>query len=357
MSFLRRQDWLLNLTILLLAIFSLTILSSVSLKLFWQQLAWFIFGFFLIFSLAAINIRPLLNYRWFILGIYIFAALLLVITYFLAPEIRGSKGWLVIGPFHYQTSEFAKLALIILLAYYFSKRHIGIAHIGNLLKSFSYFLILAVLILIQPDFGAMIVLFGIWAGFLLVSGIRWRHLIAGFLIILTILFLSWNYFLKDYQRERIIGFFSPAYDPLGINYSVIQSKIAIGSAGFFGKGFGQGAQTQLGFLPEAPTDFIFSAFVEEWGFLGGAILLLTFLFLIFRLIKIGLNQEDNFSKFICLGTVILFLFQFSLNIGSVLSLLPVVGVTFPLFSYGGSSLLTVFLLIAIIQNIVSRSKF
>lgn len=353
----KRQDWLLNIAILLFAVFSLTILLSLSEKLFWQQLAWFVFGFFLIFLLTQLDIRSFLNSRWFIFGVYISAVLLLVITDIFAPEIRGSKGWLVMGPLRYQTSEFAKLALIIVLAYYFSKQHIRIAHLGNLLKSFIYFLIPAILILIQPDLGAVIVLLGLWAGFLLVSGIRWRHLFAGFLILLVIIFLSWNYFLKDYQKERIIGFISPTYDPLGINYSVIQSKIAIGSAGFFGKGFGQGTQIQLGFLPEAATDFVFSAFVEEWGFLGGFFVIATFLFLIFRIIKIGLDREDNFSRFICLGAVILFLLQFSLNTGSALGLLPVVGVTFPFFSYGGSSLLTDFLLISIIQSIVSKTKY
>lgn len=357
MAFLKRQDWLLNLTILLLSVFSLTIIFSISGKLFWQQLAWFVFGFLLVFLLSQIDFRPLVNHRWLIFGIYIFAILLLILTFIVAPSIRGSKSWIVLGPIRYQTSEFTKLALIVLCAYFFAKKHIGIAHVSNLLKSFLYFLIPAVMILAQPDLGTAIILFGLWAGFLLVSGLRWRHIALGLLILIIFSFFSWNYFLKDYQKERIIGLIAPTHDPLGINYSVIQSKIAIGSAGFFGKGFGQGTQVQLGFLPEAATDFIFSAFVEEWGFVGGFVLISVFLFLILRLIKIGLEREDNFSRFICLGVIILFLLQFSLNIGSVLGLLPVVGVTFPFFSYGGSSLLTNFLLIAIIQSLVARSKY
>ena len=143
-------------------------------------------------------------------------------------------------------------------------------------------------------------------------------------------------------------------DPLGINYNVIQSKIAIGSAGFFGKGFGQGSQVQLGFLPEAQTDFIFAAFTEEWGMIAGIFLLVAFAVMVFRIIKIGLAADNNFSRFVCLGTVVLLIVQFVLNTGSNLGLTPVIGVTFPFLSYGGSSLLTNFILIGIIQSVFIR---
>jgi rod shape determining protein RodA len=357
MSYLKRQDWPLNLIILLLAVLSLVIISSISLRLFWQQFAWFVAGFLLILLMSQVDFRAILNLRWLILGIYFFAIFLLILTFIFAPTIRSAKSWLVIGPLHYQTSEFSKFALIIALAYFFSKRHIGIARISNLLLSFVYLLILVSFVLIQPDLGNAIILFGVWAGFLLVSGIRWRHLVLGLIILSLLGVFSWDFFLKDYQKERILALFSPSRDPLGINYSVIQSKIAIGSAGFFGKGYGQGTQVQLGFLPEAATDFNFSAFVEEWGFFGGLILIAAFLFLIFRLIKIGLEGKENFLKFVCLGTAILFLLQFALNTGSALGLLPIVGVTFPFFSYGGSSLLTNFLLVAIIQSLIARSRY
>jgi len=354
---LKRQDWSLNLIILLLAVLSLTIISSISLRLFWQQLAWFVVGFILIFLMSQFDFRAFPNLRWLISGIYFFAIFLLILTFIFAPVIRNSRSWLVVGPLRYQTSEFSKFALIIALAYFFSKRHVGIAHVSNLILSFVYLLIPAAFILMQPDLGNAIILFGIWAGFLLVSGIRWRHLILGLIIFSLVGVFFWNFFLKDYQKERILALFSPSRDPLGINYSVTQSKIAIGSAGFFGKGYGQGTQVQLGFLPEAATDFTFSAFIEEWGFFGGLILIAAFLFLIFRLIKIGFEGKENFPKFVCLGIVILFLLQFALNTGSALGLLPVVGVTFPFFSYGGSSLLTNFLLVAIIQSLITRSKY
>ena len=164
----------------------------------------------------------------------------------------------------------------------------------------------------------------------------------------------WYSVLQPYQKERIGGFFFPERDPLGINYNVIQSKIAIGSAGWFGKGFGQGSQAQLGFLPEAETDFIFSATTEEWGLLMGMALTLVFVLIIFRIIKTGFGADNNFSRFICLGVVALLSIQFIFNIGSNLGLTPVVGVTFPFVSYGGSSLLTNFIMLGIIQSIYLR---
>ena len=207
---------------------------------------------------------------------------------------------------------------------------------------------------IQPDLGSVIILFLIWFGFLLVSGLRPKHLIISLLIFLLIASLMWFGVLKNYQKERIIGLFFPERDVLGINYNVIQSKIAIGSAGFLGKGFGQGTQVQLGFLPEAQTDFIFAAIAEEFGLIAGFLVIAAFLWMIFRVIKIGADSNDNFSRFVCLGAAILFITQFFLNIGSNLGLVPVVGVTFPFLSYGGSSLLTNLIIVGIIQSVVVR---
>jgi rod shape determining protein RodA len=163
--------------------------------------------------------------------------------------------------------------------------------------------------------------------------------------------------LKPYQKERIVAFLNPSYSPLKINYGVIQSKIAIGSAGFFGKGYGQGTQIQLGFLPAAATDFVYAAFIEEWGGLGGLLVLGAFVLMMLRIVKIGLESHNNIPKLICLGTVIMFLAQFVINVGSTLGLLPVIGVTFPFLSYGGSSILVNAMLIGIIQSIIIRSSF
>lgn len=357
MVYLKHQDWLLNAAVIFLAFASLVSLSSINMELFWQQLIWFVVGFGVIFLFASIDWRPLANYRWLIFVIYTFSILLLVATYFLAPSIRGTRSWLVLGPVQLQTSEFAKLALIVLLAAFFAKKHVGIARLGVLLKSFLYFSVPAALVVLQPDLGSTLIIFAIWVGFLLISGIKWRHLLIGFLILAILAGVGWSTFLKDYQKKRIVAFLNPSSDPLGVNYSVIQSKIAIGSGGFIGKGYNQGTQVQLGFLPAAGTDFIFAAFVEEWGLLGGLLIIGAFIFLLFRILKIGFNCQNNFEKLICLGTAVMFLAQFMINMGSTMGLLPVIGVTFPFFSYGGSSILINAMLIGIIQSAVLRSSF
>ncbi len=341
---------------LILAAASLLTIKSADASLFTSQLVWFVLAFLLIFVLAQIDWRPILNYRWIIVGGYLLVLGLLLLTLAFAPVIRESKSWLVLGPVRFQTAELAKVGLIIILAYFFAKRHIGIARLKTLFLSFFYFAAPAALILLQPDWGSVLVLFGLWVGFLLVSGISWRHLFIGFFLTVLVAFLGWNFFLADYHKERIIGFLEPSYDPLGVNYSVIQAKIAIGSAGFLGRGFLQGTQTQLGFLTEPATDFIFAAFTEEWGFLGAALVIAALIIVVLRIVRIGLLSANNFSQFISLGTAMLLLWEFILNIGSNLGLSPVVGVTFPFLSYGGSSLLTKAVLVGIIQSIAVRNK-
>ena len=315
LAILKRHDWLLNGAILFLIAASLLVVYSSAVNLFWQQFLWFAIALILIAAVSYIDWRPLANHRWFIGGIYFFAVSLLIVTYFIAPTIRQAKSWLVIGSFQFQTSEFMKLALIIILAAFFMKGHISIGRFPILIKSFFYFLIPAVLVMAQPDLGTTIILLGIWLGFLFVSGLPWKHIFVGLAIFTVLSIVVWGdikycakeenkreqvceKFLKEYQRQRISALFNPEYDPLDTNYSVIQSKIAIGSAGFFGKGFQQGTQVQLNFLPEAETDFVLAALVEEWGLLGGIAVILAFALMIFRILKIGLFSGNNFSAWI-----------------------------------------------------------
>ena len=354
LSIFKRHDWYLNAAILFFMAASFIILYSIKPQFFWRQLAWWAVSAGIIVLFTRIDWRTLVNYRWVIYSIYGSVLLLLLATILIAPSIRHAKSWIVIGTFQFQTSELAKTALIILLSYFLARYHVGIANWRVLLTTFLYFALPAGLILLQPDLGTVLIIFGIWFGFLLVSGIRWRHLLIGFLVLAVLAGVCWNYFLKDYQKSRIRLLFNPEADPLGINYNVIQSKIAIGSAGWFGKGFKQGTQVQLGFLPESHSDFILASFIEEWGLIGGLAVVGMFVFLVLRIIKIGLESENNFSKLICLGTAFMFLMQFMLNVGSTIGLLPVVGVSFPFLSYGGSNLLTNSILIGIIQSIVVR---
>lgn len=337
-----------------LMVAGLLAIYSVNQALFAKQLIWISLGLVLIFGLRFLNLRALLSYQWVVLYIYILIISLLLITYFIAKPIAGMKGWIVLGPVQIQPSEFMKAALVILLSRFFASRHISIANFRVIATSFIYVLIPSILILVQPDLGTALVIFGIWFGYLLVSELPIKQILGFIGLFLVVFTLAWNFGLANYQKDRISAIFDETKDPLGVNYNVIQSKIAIGSAGFFGKGFDQGTQVQLGFLPAASTDFIFAAFTEEWGILGGMTIILALFLLIFRIILIGEKQNNNFYKFLSLGTIIVILLHLVINLGSVLGLLPVVGVGLPFMSYGGSNLLTLSFLVGIIHNIVGK---
>jgi|SRR3989338_715445 len=345
--------WLLG-PVLYLVFAGLLIIYSIDQGLFVKQLIWAFSGFAIIFSFFYLNLRALFSYRWITLSIYLFITLLLFATYFLATPIAGTRSWIVLGDFQIQPSEFMKAALVILFSRFFASRHVAIADLRIIVTSFVYVLVPLALILIQPDLGTALIIFGIWFGYLLVSEMPWRKTLGFIGLFLIIVALAWNFGLADYQKNRISALFDPSKDPLGVNYSVIQSKVAIGSAGIFGKGFGQGTQVQLGFLPASSTDFVFSAFTEEWGIIGGFTIIGALLILILRIAFIGKNQSNNFYKFLCLGTIIVILLHTTVNLGSALGLLPVVGVSLPFVSYGGSNLLTLSILIGIIHHITGK---
>lgn len=354
MKLTARYDWWLLGAIGFLLFSSVITLLSIAPDLFYKQLIWIALAALAIFGLPLLNLKAIFSYRWVIVGLYIASLLSLLTVSVFGTKISGAKSWILLGDFQIQPSEFVKIAIIILFSAFFASRHVSIRRYSTIIASFIYFIIPAVMVLIQPDLGTVIVIFGIWFGYLLVSEIPFRYVLAMLAALGVIFALAWNFGLHDYQRERIIGLFNPSYDPLGINYSVIQSKIAIGSAGFFGKGFGQGTQSQLGFLTAKGTDFLFAAFTEEWGLLGAFLAIAAFIFIIYRILRIGLLSDNNFFKFVALGTTIMMLMHFTLNLGSDLGLLPVIGVSFSFLSYGGSNLLTLAILIGTIQYAVKR---
>lgn len=353
---IRNFDWPLLGVASFIAVCGLITLLSHNPDAFYKQLIWLIISIAIMVAISFLNLKSLFTHRSIILGIYLGALGLLLAAFLFAPTVANIRAWIVIGDFQIQPSEFMKIALIVLLSAYFSVRHIAIKRFSIIVASFVYFAIPAFLILLQPDLGTVIILFAIWFGYLLVSEMPIKYVALLFLLLGAVGIFGWNFILEDYQKDRVVGLFNPESDPLGVNYSVIQSKIAIGSAGLFGKGFGQGTQVQLGFLPNASTDFAFSAFVEEWGIIAGVILIAAFVFMCFRILMLGLESDNNMSKFISLGIVTMLLIHFIVNLGSVLGLLPVIGVNFPLLSYGGSNLLTSFILLSIIQNIAKRQK-
>lgn len=334
---------------------SLLLLSALSVHFFLLQLAWVAVGAAIIILFLFVDWRSIFNFRWLIWGFYIVALGLITVAYFKAPLIRNTRSWLVFGPITIQPVELMKVGLILLFANYFSKRHLAIARWKNILTSFFFFVIPAAIAVKLPDLGSAVIFFAIWFGFLLFLGLPLRRVLVAIAVFVIAAGFIWTYVLRDYHRARIIAFLDPQGNSLGINYQLTQSKIAIGSAGFFGKGYGQGMQTQLGFLAEPTEDFIFAAFIEEWGALGGIIIVCAFLALIIQILRIGALADENFEKFICLGAAMMFGVQFLLNTGSTTGLTPVVGVTFPFLSYGGSSMIANCFILAIVNSIRARS--
>ncbi len=350
----KKIDWKLQGAVGMLMAIGLVSLLSSHRDLFWRQLMWIGIGTLFFSFLVVIDLRSFFSHRGVLNVLYVGLLGLLVVTRFIAPNINGNRSWILIGPFQFEPSEIAKLLLVLMLAFFFSKQHIGIARWKTVLTSFMYVAIPGILIALLPDMGSALILFGIWFGFILVSGIPMRKLAITIGAFMLLLFFMWTSVLKPYQKDRIVGLFQPQQDPLGISYNVIQAKIAIGSGGIFGEGFGQGTQVQLGFLPEAQTDFIFSAIAQEGGMFAVIILLGGFLWMILRLLKMGYLLDTNFGKLVCLGTAIFFVTQFVFNVGSNLGLFPVVGVTFPFVSYGGSSMIINLILVGIVQSLYAK---
>ncbi len=339
----------------ILLVASLTILSAISLHFFVFQIAWIALGICLIVGSFFIDIRTIFNAQWVIWGLYAFAFALMALALIASPLVRNTHSWLVLGPISVQPVEIMKVALILLYANYFSRRHMAIARWKNIFTSFIFFVLPAAVSVKLPDLGSAVIFFGIWFGFLLLLGLPWRRVLAAVAVILLAGGLIWTYVLKPYHRARIIGFLDPNQNTLGINYSAIQSRIAIGSAGFWGQGYGQGTQAQLGFLSEPSEDFVFAAFIEEWGIAGGIVIIAAFLFLVFQILRIGMLADENFEKFICLGTAMMLGVQFFLNAGSTTGIMPVIGVTFPFLSYGGSSMFANFFTLSMVNSIRKRS--
>src|SRR3989338_1662367 len=356
LSRLKNFDWMLFFALVITASAGMLSLASTNIDFFWRQLVWYALAFTLILCAGFIDWKWVLSQTWFRFGVYGISVAMLLLSQFQSASIRGTKSWILFAGIQFEPVEIAKLGLIFVLAGFFSRKHISAWQTGNIFLSFVYAALPAVLALLHPDFGSSMVLLLIWAGFLLIEGINRKRFLAGFACAILAFAALWVFVLKDYQKDRLTGFLFPTRDPFGANYNVIQSKIAIGAAGFLGKGFGQGTQSQLHFLPEAQTDFIFAAFVEEWGLLGGTFVILTFFAIVYRLIVIGIRAQDNYSKFIVLGTALVFTIHFFINVGSNMGVMLVTGITLPFFSYGGSSVLTIAVLISIIERIKLESR-
>lgn len=267
----------------------------------------------------------------------------------------GARRWLEIGGFRMQPAEFSKFGLILALSYLFSSDSAPRDgyRFSNLFLPLALLGLPVLLILKEPDLGTALCHILIAGSMLLLMGVNRGTLMRLALIGAISIYPAWH-MLKDYQRQRVVSFISPEQDPLGSGYHAIQSKIAVGSGALMGKGFLKGTQSQLSFLPEQTTDFIFSVFAEEWGFLGSGLVLAIYFFLILRILHVAERSPDRFSAFVCFGVASLVFWQVFMNIGMVTGVLPVVGITLPLFSFGGSSMVTVMAGLGLVTGISFR---
>ena len=357
-SHFKKLDWILIISAVLLTVIGICSIYSSSFRNgdffnFKKQIIFFIAGFFLMLSLSFFDYRILRNNSYLILIFYFVSLLFLVGLFFFAPEIRGVKSWYKLGPISLDPIEPTKIVLIVLLAKYFSMRHVEMYRFRHIILSGFYVLIPSLLIFFQPDLGSVLILVIIWLGVLIVSGIKIRHFLILTLCFLLILSFCWQFLLKDYQKERVLSFMIPS-DPLGASWSQNQAKIAIGSGSFFGRGFKQGSQTQYGFLSEPQTDFIFAAIAEETGLVGIGILFSLFSLFLWRIIKLILSCQYNFSRLFASGFVLFIFSQFFVNIGMNLGIIPVIGIPLPLISYGGSGLISTYIGLGILQSVRVR---
>lgn len=329
---------------LLLICIGILVIYSSSKELAIQQLVFTVVGLLIFFLISQIELKSI---KGIIFPLYLIINLLLLLVLFLGIETRGSVRWIPLGIFNIQPSEFAKPILILVLAQFWSKRiPTGI----NILKSLLWSLPLIFLIFKQPDLGSSLTILAIWIGMLITARVSFKKILILGLIILMIGPISWL-FLHDYQRQRITSFLSPESDPLGRGYNLIQSTIAVGSGEMFGRGLGRGTQSRLQFLPEFRTDFIFASIAEEMGFLGTLIILSLYLYLSICCIKIASRTDDSFNFLIVCGCLVMLLFQFFVNTGMNVGLLPITGITLPLISYGGSSLIATLFSLGMVASI------
>lgn len=344
-------DWITFASAITLCTLGLLTMDSFAGKdpLFVRQLIWILLGVVAFFAASVVDWR-FLRRGGVVAALYTCILVPLIILIVLGHTTKGAKSWFDLGPFALQPVEFVKLALIITLAKYFSRRHIEIRNIRHVVVSGLYAGIIFVLVALQPDFGSAIIIFLIWLGMVFVSGISKYHLAALAMLAVVAFGGLWFFGFHDYQRQRIMTFVNPTADIHGTGYNAYQSTVAVGSGQLFGKGVGYGTQSKLRFLPEYQTDFIFAAFAEEWGFLGVGIVFFLFAVLFARVAMIAARGASNFETLFALGVFFYLLAHFVLHVGINLGVLPVTGTTIPFMSYGGSHLLAEFLALGMLSG-------
>ena len=356
---LQNFDWILLFLLILIGAISLLNLYSATFpiketggwQIFIKQINWYLIGFAALLLMTTFDYHLLERFAY---PFYLFSLGLLLLVLLIGNVYSGSQRWLYFGGISFQPSELAKIALVVVLAKYFDEQNPYEEYrLRDLWQPFLLVALPALLILREPDLGTALTLVIVSFSIFLFVKIRWTSLLI--LVASTISAAPFIWFqLKEYQQKRILTFINPSLDPLGAGYHINQSKIAIGSGNIWGKGYLQGTQTRLNFLPEQHTDFAFSVWAEEWGFVGAVLLILLFLFLMLWGINIAKNSKDRFGSILALGIVAVVFWQLVINVSMTTGLLPVVGIPLVLMSYGGSSLMVTMICMGLLMNISMR---
>ncbi|HOZ36364.1 MAG TPA: rod shape-determining protein RodA [bacterium] len=359
-QFIKGIDWLLLAPVLLLVFFGLATLYTANLNVEnpdWSTLNKQLISFLI--GLTALTVASFFDYRrlaGYSLPLYILANALLIAVLIWGKTIRGTTGWFSIFGFSFQPVELAKLALVIALSSFYSRRRGREKTGGVIILSAILTSIPVGLTMLQPDFGSAAMLLAIGGAYFVFLSLKPKQIIFLVLIVMVLATVVWNYVLVDYQKNRILVFVDPARDPLGRGYNVRQSIIAVGSGQLLGRGLGVGPQSQLRFLPETATDFIFATICEALGFLGGAVFLIIFAWLFFRLLGIINRARDNLSAYLVFGFLVALFVQTTINIGMNMGILPVTGLPLPFVSYGGSFLIISLIMIGVAQSVARRQR-
>jgi rod shape determining protein RodA len=351
---IKRIDWLLFIFIVPIVVAGLVTMKSFTplentADFFGKQLIWVALSFVVFFTFSFIDFR-FLKRTDVLVALFSFFCFLLLILVVLGHLSHGHKSWFNFGFFFFQPVDVMKLVLVLVLAKYFSRRHVEIRDIKHIFISGFYAFVPLVLVLLQPDLGSAMVVFFIWLGMVLVSGISKVHLFAVFAIGLVVFASFWFVAFKPYQKARIYNFINPLSDIHKTGYNVFQSTIAVGSGQLLGKGLGFGTQSRLKFLPVPQSDFIFAAFAEEWGFIGCALILILYCLVIWRILRSAALGASNFEILFGMGIAIYFMSHILVNVGMNIGIMPVTGIPLPFMSYGGSHLLTEFAGLGILMS-------
>src|SRR3989338_8234447 len=351
---LKRIDWMLVFFIIPIVLAGLFTMKSFAIDegggtFFDKQLIWIAISLGIFFLFSFFDFRFLKRTEALVF-LFLFFCFVLLALFIVGYASHGAKSWFSFWLFSFQPVDMMKLVLILILSKYFSRRHVEIRDIKHIFISFLYTLIPAILVLLQPDLGSAMIIFLIWLGMVLVSGISKKHLLFVFLGGVASFALLWLFVFAPYQKDRIINFLNPMANIHGSGYNVMQSTIAVGSGQVLGKGLGFGTQSRLKFLPQPQTDFIFAAFAEEWGLIGSLTLILLYGLVIWRILYFAAFGASNFEILFAMGIAIFLMSHILINVGMNLGLLPVTGIPLPFMSYGGSHLLTEFMGLGILMS-------